>query len=82
MKDKLSHSNCYYNEGKNIYAPENPVTSGETAEYTPADRNDRKSKTWCSYMEMGFRESRIMIGNTVETEHSPEIDLNKNVLSD
>lgn len=61
MKDKLSHSNCYFNEEEKPSDPENPVTSGNMAEDVPAAPGNRKSKTWCSYMEKGFRVSREMM---------------------
>jgi hypothetical protein len=63
MKDKQSHCNCYKNDENNRPAPVNPASSDKPEEESPADRHGRKSKTWCSYMERGYRETREIIDN-------------------
>lgn len=57
MKEKTKFENDT-NLLKNDITPPEIVKSGDPGDFI---HPDRENKTWCSYMENGFRESRIII---------------------
>lgn len=58
MKDKQRVKNCRDNE-KIDADVKGEMPAGETPDKKRlSDYSDREKKTWCSYMERGFRESR------------------------
>lgn len=65
MKEKPSCSNCHDIQKDDVVVPDKMSAGDATAKNNTADYSVRKNKTWCSYMENGFRETRDLMNEQV-----------------
>ncbi len=58
MKDKSSCKDCLEKHKPDAELPGDLPACDTKDAYSLTEHSDREKKTWCSYMENGFRESR------------------------
>lgn len=58
MKDKSSSKDCLEKRKPDAALPGDMTAADGPGKNHHTDFSDREKKTWCSYMERGFRESR------------------------
>jgi len=67
MKEKLSINNCVHEQKPGSAATRTPAACDFPDKINLTAHGDRERKTWCSYMENGFRETAELL----EKEVSP-----------
>lgn len=68
MEDKASCNNYSENKIHEVKLPADLPAGDIPDKDLVTDFGDRKRKTWCSYMEKGFRETRDMIVKQAESD--------------
>ena len=68
MTDKTPFHNHSENKQDEVKASVDPAAVDIPYDNMPTPHGQRKRKTWCSYMEKGFRETRDMVDKQAESD--------------
>lgn len=77
MKEKPSCSICHDIQKDDVVVPDKMSAGELPVKNNPGDYSIRKNKTWCSYMENGFRETRDLMNEQVTPDCNRQKDSGK-----